>query len=53
MYKILEKKTLNEAVDFMVVHAPLVARNTLPGHFIILRVSTSSKILVLFWSFNF
>ncbi len=38
MYKILEKKVLNIDVDLMVVEAPLVARNALPGHFIILRV---------------
>jgi len=38
MYEIIEKKVLNKDVDLMVVHAPMVARNALPGHFIILRV---------------
>ena len=38
MYKILEKQILNKDVDLMVVHAPLVAKNAQPGHFIILRV---------------
>ncbi len=38
MYKIKDKKALNQDVDWMRVHAPLVARNAKPGHFIILRV---------------
>jgi len=38
MYKILEKQILNKDVDLMVVHAPMVAKNAQPGHFIILRV---------------
>jgi ferredoxin--NADP+ reductase len=38
MYKIIDKKTLNEAVELMVVHAPFVARKCEPGQFIILRV---------------
>ena len=39
MYKILDKKELNDNVDRMKIHAPLVARNCKPGHFIILRVA--------------
>ncbi|MBN2605082.1 MAG: sulfide/dihydroorotate dehydrogenase-like FAD/NAD-binding protein [Bacilli bacterium] len=38
MYQIIDKISLNKDVDLMVIHAPLVARNSLPGHFIILRV---------------
>ncbi|MBU1020085.1 MAG: sulfide/dihydroorotate dehydrogenase-like FAD/NAD-binding protein [Firmicutes bacterium] len=38
MYQIIDKISINKDVDLMVIHAPLVARNALPGHFIILRV---------------
>lgn len=38
MYEIVEKVVLNKDVDLMVVKAPLVARNAVAGHFIILRV---------------
>ena len=38
MYKILKKEILNKDIDLMVVHAPMVSKNALPGHFIILRV---------------
>ena len=37
MYKILEKKVLNDSVTKMVVEAPMVARKALAGQFIILR----------------
>lgn len=43
MYKILEKKSLNHVVDQMKIHAPLVAKNALPGHFIILMVHESGE----------
>ncbi|MCK5387734.1 MAG: sulfide/dihydroorotate dehydrogenase-like FAD/NAD-binding protein [Candidatus Izimaplasma sp.] len=43
MYKILKKETLNKDVDLMVVHAPLVSKNALPGHFIILRVNDEGE----------
>ena len=38
MYKILEKETLNDAVQKMVIEAPFVARKCEPGQFVILRV---------------
>jgi len=38
MYQILEKRALNTDVDWMVIKAPLVAKNAQPGHFVILRV---------------
>ncbi len=43
MYKILEKKHLNTTVDQMKIQAPLVAMNTEPGHFIILRVDETGE----------
>jgi ferredoxin--NADP+ reductase len=43
MYKILFKKVLNKDVDLMVIEAPLVAKNTEPGHFIILRVNEEGE----------
>jgi NAD(P)H-flavin reductase len=43
MYKIIEKKVLNEAIDLMVIEAPLVARNAKPGHFVILRVDDDGE----------
>lgn len=43
MYKIVEKKILNKDVDLMVIDAPLVAKNALPGHFIILRVDSEGE----------
>lgn len=38
MYKILEKRTLNEQVKLMVIAAPLIAKKAKAGQFIILRV---------------
>lgn len=38
LYKIVEKRALNEAVTLMSVHAPHIARKVLPGQFIILRL---------------
>jgi len=43
MYKILDKQHLNKDVDLMVVHAPMVAKNAKPGHFIILRVDEEGE----------
>ena len=43
MYKIVDKKVLNKDVDLMVIDAPLVAKNALPGHFIILRVNSEGE----------
>lgn len=43
MYKILDKKSLNNDVDLMVIDAPLVAKNALPGHFVILRVDEEGE----------
>ena len=38
MFKILNKKILNEHVSQMTLYAPYVAKNANPGQFIILRV---------------
>lgn len=38
MFKILEKKALNDQVTLMVIDAPLVARKAEPGQFIIFRI---------------
>lgn len=43
MYKILEKKNLNNATVLMKVLAPLVAKSCLPGQFIILRVNEDGE----------
>lgn len=43
MYKILEKIKLNSVVDRITVHAPLVARNTKPGHFVIVCVEDGGE----------
>ena len=43
MYKIIEKRNLNETVELMVVHAPFVARKCEPGQFIILRADENSE----------
>jgi ferredoxin--NADP+ reductase len=43
MFKILQKKTLNENVKMMVVDAPHVARKAEPGQFIILRVNEDGE----------
>lgn len=43
MYKILQKKTLNENVKMMVVDAPHVARKAEPGQFIILRINEDGE----------
>ena len=43
MYKIIEKKILNEAVIQLKIEAPLVAAKAKPGQFIILRVDKDSE----------
>lgn len=43
MYKITDKKILNKDVDLMVIEAPLVAKNALPGHFVIVRVDDEGE----------
>ncbi len=43
MYKIVDKKSYNQDVDWMLVEAPLVARNAKPGHFVILRVDVDGE----------
>lgn len=39
MYKILEKRALNDSMTLMRVQAPFIARKAMAGQFIILRVS--------------
>ena len=43
MYKILEKKQLNATITEMVVEAPRVSRNCLPGQFVIVRRSEDGE----------
>ena len=43
MYKIISKIKLNETVDQMVVEAPMVSKNALPGQFVILRVNEDGE----------
>ena len=43
MYKIIEKKILNEAVVQFQIEAPLIARKAKPGQFIILRVDENGE----------
>ena len=43
MYKILEKKDLNNEVVYMKVDAPAVAKKCEPGQFIILRVNEQGE----------
>ncbi|MDT8336895.1 MAG: sulfide/dihydroorotate dehydrogenase-like FAD/NAD-binding protein [Candidatus Izemoplasmatales bacterium] len=43
MYEIIEKKALNKDVDLYVIKAPLVAKNTLPGNFLIVRVDKDGE----------
>ena len=38
MFKIVDKKALNDQVTLMVIEAPLVAKKAEPGQFIILRI---------------
>ncbi len=43
MYKIIKKEILNKDVELMVIKAPLVAKNTKPGNFLIIRVNDSGE----------
>ncbi|MDA3931140.1 MAG: sulfide/dihydroorotate dehydrogenase-like FAD/NAD-binding protein [Tenericutes bacterium] len=43
MYKIRKKIALNKDVDLMVIEAPLVSKNTKPGHFVIVRTNKDSE----------
>ena len=43
MYKIVKKESLNDVVELMEVHAPMVARKCEPGQFIILRVGEDGE----------
>lgn len=43
MYKIVKKERLNDVVELMEVHAPMIARKCEPGQFIILRVGEDGE----------
>ena len=43
MYRILEKKALNQTVVKMIIDAPLVARKAKSGQFVILRVNNEGE----------
>jgi len=43
MYEILEKRALNKDVDLFVIKAPLVAKNTKAGNFVIVRVDKNGE----------
>ncbi len=43
MFRIVEKKALNQSVKLMKVYAPYIARKAQPGQFIILRVSEGGE----------
>ena len=43
MYKIVKKERLNDVVELMEVHAPMVARKCEPGQFIILRAGEDGE----------
>jgi ferredoxin--NADP+ reductase len=43
MYRILEKKSLNESVQQMKIEAPLIAAKAKPGQFIILRIDDKGE----------
>jgi ferredoxin--NADP+ reductase len=43
MYEILEKTALNKDVDLFKIKAPLVAKNTKPGNFVIIRVDKNGE----------
>ena len=43
MYRILEKKILNESVQQMKIEAPLIAAKAKPGQFIILRIDDKGE----------
>ena len=41
--RIIEKRDLTDITKLFVVHAPLVARNTAPGQFVIIRVTETGE----------
>ena len=43
MYRIVKKERLNDVVELMEVHAPMVSRKCEPGQFIILRVGEDGE----------
>ena len=43
MYRILEKRELNEQVTKMVIDAPAIAKKAEPGQFVILRVKEGGE----------
>ncbi|MGE4379058.1 MAG: sulfide/dihydroorotate dehydrogenase-like FAD/NAD-binding protein, partial [Candidatus Izemoplasmatales bacterium] len=43
MYEILDKQELNKDVDLFEIKAPLVAKNTKAGNFVIIRVDKSGE----------
>lgn len=43
MFKILEKRSLGEAIDYMKVYAPAISKKALPGQFIILKADEKSE----------
>jgi len=43
LYKILQKRTLNEQVKLMVISAPLIAKKAQAGQFIVLRVNEQGE----------
>ncbi|HKL47033.1 MAG TPA: sulfide/dihydroorotate dehydrogenase-like FAD/NAD-binding protein [Candidatus Izemoplasmatales bacterium] len=43
MYRILKKRKINKDVDLMVIEAPMVSKNTKPGHFVIVRTNENSE----------
>lgn len=43
MYKIIDKKKLNQQVELMVIEAPYVARKCEPGQFVIVRVDEKGE----------
>ncbi len=43
MYRILEKRSLNETTDYMRIEAPLIAKKAQPGQFIIFRIDETAE----------
>ena len=41
--RIIERRALTDVTTLFVVHAPLVARNAAPGHFVIVRVTETGE----------
>jgi ferredoxin--NADP+ reductase len=41
--RIIDKRALTDVTTLFVVHAPLVARNAAPGHFVIVRVTETGE----------